>query len=309
VTATISDSRRVRALSGASLRRIIEPELELPFGTLSPGRVLPDDLLSIDGADVDLDDHGRTRLSREELAAMLGAGINFEAILDAVFSYRLAEADDLGDPQYAYMLHEVGEETRHQRAFLRLLDELGASARNPFDSRAGRAFQRQQVHVLLRCDAYFAVLLLAGEEIPDLLQKRALAHEGVDPLVRAVNRYHRQEEARHLAFARTMLPEWWARAGRVERARVRYAAPRLIRFLFAGMVHPGVYETVGLPGWATWRAVNRLPRRRALLADATRPILATLLEVGVLRAGRVPRGWRDMCQVDRWGRAVSPRLS
>ncbi len=305
MTTTFSQRPRVRALNEASLRRLVEPELELPFGTLSGGRVLPDDLLSIDGLAVDLDEAARARLSREELAAMLAAGINFEAILDAVFSYRLAEADDLTDPQYAYMLHEVGEETRHQRAFLRLLDELGATARNPFDSRAGRRFQRRQVHVLLRSDAYFAVLLLAGEEIPDLLQKRALAHEGVDPLVRAVNRYHRQEEARHLAFARTMLPEWWARAGRAERWRVRHAAPRMIRFLFAGMVHPGVYETVGLPGWVTWRAVNRLPKRRALLAEATRPILSTLLDVGVLRAGRVPRGWRDVCLVDRWGRAVS----
>src|SRR5690242_19619158 len=156
---TTTTRPRVRALNEASLRRHVEPELELPFGTLAPDRVLPDDLLSIDGPDVDLDEQQRAQLSREELAAMLAAGINFEAILDAVFSYRLAEADDLTDPQYAYMLHEVGEETRHQRAFLRLLGELGAGARNPFDSRAGRRFQRQQVRVLLHSDAYFAVLL------------------------------------------------------------------------------------------------------------------------------------------------------
>ena len=49
--------------------------------------------------------------------------------------------------------------------------------------------------------------MLAGEEIPDLMQKLASEHPETDPLLAEVNRYHRQEEARHLAFARMRLPE------------------------------------------------------------------------------------------------------
>lgn len=307
MTTLMPERPRVRSLNEASLRRVIEPERELPWGTLGAGRVLPDELLSITGLDVldRLSEADRARLSREELASMLAAGINFEAVLDAVFSYRVADADDLTDPQYAYILHEVGEETRHQRAFLRLIGELRPAARNPLNNAFGKWFLRMQVRMLLRSPAYFGVLLLAGEEIPDLLQKRAIAHEGVDPLVKAVNKYHRQEEARHLAFARVMLGEWWGAAGRVERWRVRHMAPRMVRFLFAGMVHPGVYATVGLPAWDTWRAANRSPARRALLAEATRPILATLIDEGIVAEGRVPKPWQEMCLVDRFGQALA----
>ena len=49
--------------------------------------------------------------------------------------------------------------------------------------------------------AFFCVLVLTGEEVPDLFQKLAGEHPDTDPFIRDVNRYHRAEEARHLAFA------------------------------------------------------------------------------------------------------------
>ena len=85
----------------------------------------------------------------------------------------------------------------------------------------------------------------------------AAEHPDTDPLLAALNRYHRMEEARHLSFARTVLPEAWARAGWVERQRIRFAAPFLIGQLWQMFVHPGVYATVGLPPWKTWNAVQR----------------------------------------------------
>jgi hypothetical protein len=69
-------------------------------------------------------------------------------------------------------------------------------------------------------------------------------------------------------------------------------------------VHPGVYETVGLPGMATWRAVNATPQRRALRYAATRPVLQALVDAEVVRPGRIPGGWRRLCAVDAEGRAL-----
>ncbi|MGZ8765853.1 MAG: diiron oxygenase, partial [Acidimicrobiia bacterium] len=129
-------------------------------------------------------------------------------------------------------------------------------------------------------------------------------HPDTDPLLAALNRYHRMEEARHLSFARTVLPEAWARVGWIERQRVRFAAPLMIDQLWQAFVHPGVYATVGLPTWKTWKAVAQLPRRIELRKLATRPVLETLLEAGVIRRGRVPRGWRKLCGVDRHGAPV-----
>lgn len=305
--ATVTDrtgdrlGERIDRLSRVSAAQVVEPEDAFDWGSLGAGQVLPDDLLSVAGLDVALGPEARARLSREELAAMLASGIRFEAILEAAFAVELAEARDLRDPRHTYMLHEIAEESRHQRAFLRLHERLAPGARNPFHGPLPRFLARRVTRLMLRRRALFCVMLLAGEEIPDLLQKVASEHPGTDPLVRAVNRYHRQEEARHLTFARAVLPERWAAAGAVERWEVRHLAPVLIRVLFDTMLHPGVYETIGLPGFPTWRAANRTPGRRALRYRATRPILALLCRHGAITRGRIPRGWRSLCGVDRHG--------
>lgn len=295
---------RCERLSQASLRRIVEPEEEFDFSALGSGQVIPDDLLSVRDLDVSLAADERARLSREEVAAMLQAGIAFESILDAALSLMVAERYQASDPRVTYMLHEIGEETRHSRAFAALVRELRPVARNPLDRAIPRFVVRRIARTLLNHPALLMVFVLAGEEIPDLFQKLASEHPDTDPLLASVNRYHRQEEARHLTFARTVLPELWEQAGWFERLRIRRTAPIAIRGLFDTFVHPGVYETVGLPGWQTWQAVNCSPSRVAVRHAATRPILATLLEHGMIRRGRVPRAWRHLCGVDRFGEPV-----
>lgn len=304
-----SSSSKVTRLSSASSRRPIEPDTHLAWGTLRAGQVIPDELLTLDGLVIDgrpvtLTPEQKARLSREEVAAMLTMGVHFEAVLTAGFARQVAEAPDLSDPRVTYMLHEIGEEARHSRAFIRLIDELGPTAKNPIDTPAANWVLHRLTRSLAKTEALLFVMVLAGEEIPDLLQKLAADHPDTDPLLAALNRYHRTEEARHLSFARTVLPEAWARAGWIERQRVRFAAPLMIDQLWQAFVHPGVYATIGLPAWKTWKAVAELPRRIELRKLATRPVLDTLLEAGVIRRGRVPRGWRKLCGVDRHGAPV-----
>ncbi|HEX6311542.1 MAG TPA: diiron oxygenase [Acidimicrobiia bacterium] len=295
---------RIARLSTASVRRVLEPEELFDWSTLGSGQVIADELLTTAGLDLDLDAERRARLSREEVAAMLQMGIRFEAVLNSGFALQIAETRDVADPRVTYMLHEIAEETRHQRAFIRLVEALEPQATNPLARRPIERVVNAVVRRFLRMPALLMVLVLAGEEIPDLLQRLASEHPDTDPLLAAVNRYHRQEEARHLSFARATLPELYAEAGWAERMRIRHVAPRVIGSLFALFVHPGVYRVVGLPGFATWRAVNRAPDRLAVRHRATRNILHALLDAGVLRAGRVPRGWRRLCGVDRDGNDV-----
>jgi predicted metal-dependent hydrolase len=303
-TTTLGPDTRIDRLSTASVRKVLEPEELFDWSTLGSGQVIGDELLSIRGLHLDLDATTRARLSREEVAAMLEMGIRFEAVLNAGFALQIAETRRVADPRTTYMLHEIAEETRHQRAFIRLIAELGPSAQNPFARGPIERIANFNIRRFIRMPALLMVLVLAGEEIPDLLQKLASEHPDTDPLLAAVNRYHRQEEARHLSFARTTLPELYARAGRLERLRIRVLAPAVIGLLFGTFVHPGVYAAVGLPGFATWRAVNRTPERLAVRHRATRNILAALLAAGVFKPGRVPRGWRRLCGVDRMGAAI-----
>lgn len=295
---------RSTRLSTASLRNVIEPDEIFEWERLSPGQVVGDELLSVAGLGLDLSSEQRAKLSREELASMLIMGTRFEAALIGGFGMQLAGSPDITDPRVAYMLHEIGEETRHSRAFARLVHELAPTARNPFDRGAGARIRRRILRMASRQPSLLNTFVLAGEEIPDLLQRLASDHPDTDPLVAAVNRYHRQEEARHLSFARMTASEQWAQASWLERRRVRTLAPRAIGILFSSLVHPGVYASVGLPAFKTWRAVQRTPERVALRHAGTRPVVEALLAAGVLRRGRVPRGWRKLCGVDRDGEPV-----
>jgi hypothetical protein len=290
-------------LSAASARRVIEPDTEV-LGRVGPGQLLPDELLSVAGLDLKLTAEQRVKLSREELAGIVSEGIRFEALLMAGFGMALAQSEHLTDTGVIYALHELGEETRHSRLFVRLLDQLGATAVSPFNHGIPGMVKRRILRSVIHYPALFCVLVLAGEEIPDLIQRRTSEHPDTDAFVRAVNRYHRQEEARHLAFARLMLPELWAKSSRKQRWPVRYVAPLIIRQMFVILVHPGVYQSIGLPGWKTWRAVQRSQRTVALRHEATRPILAAVQQAGAIT--RVPWGWRWLTGTDRAGRPAAP---
>jgi len=294
-----SVDERIDRLSTASLKRIIEPDVDVP-GEVGPGQLLPDELLSVAGLGLDLSPEQRAILSREEIASITAAGIRFESILAAGFSLQIVRRRDLTDPHVTYILHELGEETRHSRLFIRLLSQLRPKARNPLEP-FFRVMQRVALPLLLNRPAFFCVLVLTGEEVPDLFQKLVGEHPDTDPFIREVNRYHRAEEARHLAFARTILPQLWKEAGFVERFLVRRFGPLMVGSMVDTLVHPGVYEVVGLPGWKTWKAANRTPERLAFKHQSLRAVLRALLDASVLRRGRIPQGWQRVCGVDANG--------
>ncbi|MCU1351838.1 MAG: putative rane protein [Acidimicrobiales bacterium] len=284
---------KIRRLNNASLRRVIEPDTEVP-GEIGPGQVLPDSLLSTAGLDLDLTPEQKARLSREEIGSITQAGIRFEAILEAGFAMEVVRSQDLTDPRITYLLHEMGEETRHQRLFIRLLSQTGATTSNPLDNRVTRFIMRAGARAIISLPALLYTLVLGGEEIPDMFQKIASEHPDTDPFIRAVNKYHRMEEARHLSFARTRLPEVWAEAGPIEKIAVRRVAPFVIRMMFDEMVHPGVYATIGLPAMKTWRAANATPVRKAMRAKACRSVVDAMVDAGIFAADRLPKRWQQL---------------
>lgn len=291
-----SADRRIERLSAVSAARVLEPDVAVP-GHVGEGQVVPTELLSVAGLGLDLDADQLAVLAREELASILLVGVRFESALTVGFSYEILRRADLLDPRVTYILHEIGEETRHSRLFLRLAGQLAPTAGSPFVR--GLPVVERIIRAIVKRPTLFCVAVLTGEEIPDLLQARLAEHPDTDPVVKALSRYHRQEEARHLSFARILLPELWEHAPRTERFLVRHVAPHMIQALFDSLVHPGVYEAAGLPGWATWRRVRRCSQRRAVLHQALRPLVAAMVDGGLLEPGRVPRAWRRVAGIDR----------
>jgi len=307
-TTTRTVDQRIERLSTASLKRILEPDTDVP-GAIGDGQVLPDELVTLVNVPElwnKLTDEQKRTLAREEFASIVDTGVRFESVLMAGFSLDILSRPDLTDPRVTYLLHEMGEETRHSRLFVRLLSQVKPKARNPLDSAIGRIAQHVFMPILTAMPSLFCLLVLSGEEVPDLLQKLASEHPATDPMIKAVSKYHRQEEARHLAFGRLLFPEQWAAAGPIERTLVRYLGSRIAVAMFDTIVHPGVYGTVGLPTWATWRIVNRSAGRTAMRHRALRPLLTPLVEAGVFRGGRIPKGWQVACGVDRAGRDIAP---
>ena len=287
-----STETHIERLSAASLRRIIEPEVEVT-GSIGSGMVLPKELLSVAGLELDLTEEQWIALSREELASILDAGIRFESVLMAGFGFILAWHKDLVDPRVTYVLHEIGEETRHSRLFVRVIEQLSPKAVNPFTRGLYSRIDHFVTTRAIMRKALFCVLVLTGEEAPDLFQKRSSEHPDTDPYVREFNRYHRMEEARHLSFARTLLPEVWEQASGFERFVIRHFGPAIMTGVFDSLVHPGVYRAVGLPGWRTWNKVRKTPERQNLRRESFRPVCAALQGVGAFGTrGSLPGSWR-----------------
>ena len=229
------------------------------------GQVLPDELLTLANVPELFDkltDEQKRTLAREEFASIVDTGVRFESVLMAGFSIDILSRPDLTDPRVTYLLHEMGEETRHSRLFVRLLEQVKPQAKNPLDNPVGRFALQAVMPFLTGMPSLFCLLVLSGEEVPDLLQKLASEHPDTDPMIKAVSKYHRQEEARHLAFGRMLFPEQWAAAGPIERFLVRYLGSRIAMAMFDTIVHPGVYGTVGLPTWATWEPSTAPPAAR-----------------------------------------------
>jgi hypothetical protein len=297
----LDNSARVERLSKASLRRVIEPDVDV-VGRLTKPQVLPDELLSIAGLDIGLTPAGRATLAREELASIVRFGIFFEAVLMSGFAYRLALSNSVTDPRFTYALHEIGEETRHSRLFVRLFDELAPTQRNLFDSRVVAQLHSRILGLLVRRPATLDAFVLAGEEIPDLFQKLAAEHPDTDDYVRAVSRYHRLEEARHLAYARMTVGEHYRSTTSTDRFAVRWIVPAAIVAMFDTIVPPPVYSTVGLPAVRTWLRVRRQPARVAMRQHCVRAVLDALIDADVLEPGHLPVLWRLAAGVDHDGR-------
>jgi hypothetical protein len=83
---------------------------------------------------------------------------------------------------------------------------------------------------------------------------------------------------------------------------VRRVAPLLVNLMVeTQLMHPGIYAAAGLPGRRTHHRVLHSAQHRAFMAEAMRPVLKTLLSGAPEMRGRVPGGWRRICQVDKLG--------
>ena len=83
-------TKRIERLNTASANRDIDPDVDVQ-GELDLSRqVIPDELLSVHGLDIDLTEEQKRTLALEELYSIFENGMRFEAILNMGFSRMIA---------------------------------------------------------------------------------------------------------------------------------------------------------------------------------------------------------------------------
>jgi para-aminobenzoate N-oxygenase AurF len=245
---------------------------------------LPPDALSLAGVPEfeALPASVRRRVSHVEYAHLLQAGLWLESVFMARLATLAHRSDDVA--RRTRFLHEVREEAGHSLMFVELLHRSG------FSVRAEQAPALRVVDALARLlptgPAFFWALVVAGEELPDRLNrrlKRGIDDVTLSSVVYRMVQIHTRDEAAHAAYAREECARAAARAPCALRA-VLSPPLSLAIALYADYVYfppSGAYACAGLTDSQRWRALaHRNAARRAQVADMLRPTLAFLRRCG-----------------------------
>jgi hypothetical protein len=265
----------------SSERNSFAPDRDLDWASpFEDGRpFMPLERVSLYGTPVweKLTERQRIELSKHELASQTAVGIWLELGLMQLFLRALYDQDPrTAHAQFA--LTEVGDETRHSIMFGRLIGKLGTPRYGvPGPVRAAaRLF-----NVLGRGPSMWAIFLL-GEEIFDRMQRASMADERVQPIVRAVNRIHVTEEARHVRYAKEELVRSTRGLGGGAMARHRLVTAVAGTAIADFVIDPEVYRCVGVPPAAGRRMALANPHFQDTRRWMGEKIMPFLDEAGML---------------------------
>ena len=215
-----------------------------------PSRVATDrlamseELLPIAGLAIyrELDDEQRWRLALLEAANFFSLNINGERELMSGLSLRLYKGRPASISNY--LQHFLEEENSHTAVFARFCLDYGGGIFPDRQVGVPREFARGEEEFL-----FFARILIF-EEIAHFYNKANANDSDIWPLAREINRYHAEDESRHIAFGRLQVEEMWERLasqwGKDERRRIGGYLVRYTGTVLRSYVNPDVYLAAGL---------------------------------------------------------------
>jgi hypothetical protein len=250
---------------------------------------LPDEMIAIHGSDVwnRMNDKERARLRHHLQAWQLSQFLHGEQGA-LVCSAKIVQQVPAMDAKF-YAATQVIDEARHVEAYSRLLHE--------------------KFELLYPINPHLAALLKDTLEdsrwdftylgMQVLIEGVALAAFGIirdyarNPLAKSVTAYVMQDEARHVAFGRLALKDYYPEltaAERDEREEFLVEGSYLLRDRFLG---EEVWETLGLPVNECKEYVERSELMRVYRAGLFMRIVPTIRDIG-LWGPRVQKAYADM---------------
>lgn len=232
----------------------------------------------------------RTEAGRLRTASAMRIGWEFENLLQQGLLIRAYNMDN-EDPAFAYVHHEVIEESQHSMMFYEFVRRYAPDV--PGMPTWLRRSAEPLVQVMSRAwPNLFFLLVLAGEIPIDYLQRRAVREVDMHPLVERIMRIHVEEEARHVSYANQELRRRVPEMSAPQRQVLALVFPALLGVVARLMVHPSpwVLRTCGVSR-REMRAATREPRARTVLAESVGRIRSLCGELGLLTPAAKPV-WR-----------------
>ena len=282
--------RTADRLLRSSAEHSYDPEVEIDWDApFVPGLYfVPPHRSSLYGTDLweGLTEEQRITLTRHEVASIAGLGVWFETILMQLL-IRSYYQQDPTTAHAQYALTEVADECRHSVMFGRMIDKLDTPVYRPDGL---NAFLGKWIATTGTGPRMFAAILIC-EEILDTLQREAMTHEQVQPLVRMVSRIHVVEEARHVRYAREELARQVRAAGRGRLAFDRLVIARAAYLCGKRLIHPRVYRAVGIDPEVGHKAALANPYFRETIRWSGERVVAYLDDLDLI-AGAGKQLWR-----------------
>lgn len=233
-----------------------------------------------------LSDSERIELSKHEIASAMSVGLWFELVLMQLLA-RYAYDLDPCSAHAKYALTELGDETRHSIMFARVAETLGVPRYRP--ARLTHEITRV-AKATMGGPSMFAAILVA-EETTDRMQRVMMDDPAIQPLIRAVNRIHVIEEARHVRFAREEVSRRMADLGLAAREMHRLVTAVVAYLIIDSLIDPQVYRSVGIEPGVGRAAALANPHHRASRRWMAERITGFLREEGLI-GGPTTAVWR-----------------
>lgn len=277
-------------LLDSSVRNSYQPDVDVDWDApLVEGKgFLPEQRVSLFGTELweRLTPEQRVELAKHELGSITSVGLWTEIVLMQLLARYAADLDPRS-PHTHYALTEIGDETRHAIMFGKGLSRFGLPAYGP--PKVVRSLSKV-FGAIIGGPAMFASVLVV-EETTDRLQRSMLDDDGIQPIIRMINRIHVVEEARHVRYAREELVRGLEKLSRPQLELHRLVTAVVAYSVVDIMVHPAVYKAVGLDPREARAVALANPHHHEARRWMAEKIVEFLDEVGMI-GGPSRRIWR-----------------
>jgi P-aminobenzoate N-oxygenase AurF len=190
----------------------------------------------------EMNDERRWQLAMLEAVNFFSLNINGERDLMRGLEARVA--GDLPEHVSRYLPHFLHEEAAHTEVFKRFCLTYGGCILRDRQVRFPQQFLAGEENFV-----FFARALIF-EEIADFYNRKLAADDNLWLLAQDINRYHAEDEARHIAFGRLYVSTMWEELGKhwtvEEKARIAGSLKRYLHNVQRSYVNADVYQKLGM---------------------------------------------------------------